>query len=104
MHAQLPALSLDKITCQKCDGRGTINFPVVGIGHRVTALWSAIKRTRQIGRGAPVHGRAWTAGPDKDRDGDAVSHNSVMDKRPGTAQQHHSNTYTQAHTGSNRFL
>lgn len=35
----------------ECDGRSTINFPVVGKGHGVTALWSTIKRTRQIGRG-----------------------------------------------------
>lgn len=83
----------------ECDGRSTINFPVVGKGHGVTALWSTIKRTRQIGRGAPVRGRARRAGPDKDGDRDAASHNSGPDKRPATAQWHHSNTsaHTQPH-------
>lgn len=87
------------MTGRECDGRSAINFPVVGKGHRVTALWSTIKRTRQIGWGAPVRGRARRAGPDKDGDGDAASHNSGLDKRPATARWHHSNTstHTQPH-------
>lgn len=36
--------------CER-NGRSTINFPVVGKGHGVTALWSTIKTIRQIGRG-----------------------------------------------------
>lgn len=33
------------------DGKSTVNFPLVGKGHRVMALWSTIKRIRQIGQG-----------------------------------------------------
>lgn len=77
------------------DGRSTINFPVVGKGHEVTALWSAIKRTRQIGWGALVRGRARRAGSDKGRDGDAAPHNSELDK----SLRHPSDTTaTPAHT------
>lgn len=100
MQAKPPCCSLiGWMTGRECDGRSAINFPVVEKGHGVTALWSTIKRTRQIGRGAPVRGRARRAGPDKDGDGDAASHNSGPDKRPGTARWHHSNTstYTQPH-------
>ena len=87
------------MTGRECDGRSTINFPVVEKGRGVTALWSTIKRTRQIGRGAPVRGRARRAGPDKDGDGDAASHNSGRHKGPATARWHHSNTssHTQPH-------
>lgn len=77
------------------DGRSTINFPVVGKGHEVTALWSAIKRTRQIGWGALVRGRARRAGSDKGGDGDAAPHNSELDK----SLRHPSDTTaTPAHT------
>lgn len=100
MQAKPPCGALiGRMTGRECDGRSTINFPVVGKGHGVTALWSTIKRTRQIGRGAPAHGRARRAGPDKDGDGDADPHNSRPDKRPATARWHHSNTstHTQPH-------
>lgn len=100
MQAKPPCCSLiGWMTGRECDGRSTINFPVVGKGHGVMALWSTIKRTRQIGWGAPVRGRARRAGPDKDGDGDAASHNSGSDKSPATAPWHHSNTstHTQPH-------
>ena len=79
------------MTVPECDGRSTINFPVVGKGHRVTALWSAIKGTRQIGLGAPVHGRE---GRDKEWERDAAPHDSDLDKDPATARRHCCNTIT----------
>lgn len=90
------------MTGGECDGRSTINFPVVGKGHEVTALWFAIKRTRQIGWGALVRGRARRAGSDKGGDGDAAPHNSELDKslrHPSdtTATPAHTRTHTDMH-------
>lgn len=49
MQAKTPCGALiGWMTGPECDGRSTINFPVVGKGRGVTALWSTIKRTRQI--------------------------------------------------------
>lgn len=96
-------LPIGWMTGGECDGRSTINFPVVGKGHEVTALWSAIKRTRQIGWGALVRGRARRAGSDKGGDGDAAPHNSEPDKslrQPSdtTATPAHTHTHIDMHT------
>lgn len=74
------------VPVRECDGRGAIDIPVVVRGCGVTALWSTIKRTRQIGRGAPARGRPRREGTNKDEDGDPASHNSGPHKRPTTAR------------------
>lgn len=102
MRAKPPFCSLiGWMTGQECDGRSTINFPVVGKGHGVTALWSTIKSTRQIGWG----GRRSAGERGETKTGTEMQLNitqgrtkALWQPRDTTATPAHTHTHTGMHT------